>query len=284
MHAAAYRALNLGPHTYEAIQATAADLPALVRALRDGAYDGFNVTVPHKRSASSPTSTGVAPSAEPVGAGEHASCAALMGAWWRRTPTCRRWPPSSRASRRIARRPSGPRPRRSSWGPAGRRTPRCWRCPRPSASARSKLRTSSSRRGAAGDRSAPEMLVPIGVRAAPLPGSLFARAAHHRPGHQRGNETAPSRATTVASAIDLGLAPCPTRSRSTSSTRPPGDALPARGRRAGICVRPTAWACSSMQGALAFEPLARRHRPRTRRCSPRSTLSQARLTMNPSVA
>jgi len=47
MHMAAYRALEL-PHTYEAIQATAADLPRLVRALRDGAYDGLNVTVPHK--------------------------------------------------------------------------------------------------------------------------------------------------------------------------------------------------------------------------------------------
>src|SRR5215472_14330173 len=48
MHAAAYRALGLA-HVYEAIRATASDLPALVRALRDGAFDGFNVTVPHKQ-------------------------------------------------------------------------------------------------------------------------------------------------------------------------------------------------------------------------------------------
>jgi shikimate dehydrogenase len=47
MHAAAYRALAL-PHTYEAIRATAGDLPRLVGELRSGAYDGFNVTVPHK--------------------------------------------------------------------------------------------------------------------------------------------------------------------------------------------------------------------------------------------
>jgi shikimate dehydrogenase len=47
MHMAAYRALDL-PHTYVAIQATPADLPRLVRALRDGEYDGLNVTVPHK--------------------------------------------------------------------------------------------------------------------------------------------------------------------------------------------------------------------------------------------
>jgi shikimate dehydrogenase len=48
MHAAAYRALRLD-HTYEAIRALPADLPRLVGALRDGAYQGFNVTVPHKR-------------------------------------------------------------------------------------------------------------------------------------------------------------------------------------------------------------------------------------------
>jgi shikimate dehydrogenase len=48
MHAAAYRALGLA-HTYEAIRATPADLGPLVRALRDGTYSGFNVTVPHKQ-------------------------------------------------------------------------------------------------------------------------------------------------------------------------------------------------------------------------------------------
>ena len=50
MHAAAYRALGL-PHTYEAARVTAEDLPAVVQALREGAYDGLNVTVPHKASA-----------------------------------------------------------------------------------------------------------------------------------------------------------------------------------------------------------------------------------------
>jgi shikimate dehydrogenase len=49
MHAAAYGALGL-PHTYEAIHASVEDLPHLVRALREGAYDGLNVTVPHKQN------------------------------------------------------------------------------------------------------------------------------------------------------------------------------------------------------------------------------------------
>jgi shikimate dehydrogenase len=48
MHSAAYRALGLA-HTYEAVRASAGDLPALIAALRDGAYDGLNVTVPHKQ-------------------------------------------------------------------------------------------------------------------------------------------------------------------------------------------------------------------------------------------
>ena len=47
MHAAAYRALGL-PHTYEAVRATASELPGVVEALRSGAFDGLNVTVPHK--------------------------------------------------------------------------------------------------------------------------------------------------------------------------------------------------------------------------------------------
>jgi shikimate dehydrogenase len=47
MHRAAYAALGM-EHTYEAIRATAEDLPRLVEALRRGEYDGFNVTVPHK--------------------------------------------------------------------------------------------------------------------------------------------------------------------------------------------------------------------------------------------
>jgi shikimate dehydrogenase len=48
MHMAAYEALGMD-HTYGAIRATAQDLPRLVEALRAGAYDGFNVTVPHKQ-------------------------------------------------------------------------------------------------------------------------------------------------------------------------------------------------------------------------------------------
>jgi shikimate dehydrogenase len=47
MQAAAMRALGL-PHTYEAVHATADDLPRIVAMLRDGSYDGLNVTVPHK--------------------------------------------------------------------------------------------------------------------------------------------------------------------------------------------------------------------------------------------
>ena len=47
MQAAAMRALGL-PHTYEAVHATADELPAVVARLRDGIFDGLNVTVPHK--------------------------------------------------------------------------------------------------------------------------------------------------------------------------------------------------------------------------------------------
>ena len=47
MHAAALRALGL-PHTYEALRTTERELPARVRALRDGVFAGLNVTVPHK--------------------------------------------------------------------------------------------------------------------------------------------------------------------------------------------------------------------------------------------
>jgi shikimate dehydrogenase len=50
MHAAAFRALGL-PHTYEAVLATPEELPRVVQALRDGAYAGLNVTVPHKQAA-----------------------------------------------------------------------------------------------------------------------------------------------------------------------------------------------------------------------------------------
>ena len=50
MHAAAYRALGLG-HTYEAVRVAAADLPHILEDLRRGAFDGLNVTVPHKERA-----------------------------------------------------------------------------------------------------------------------------------------------------------------------------------------------------------------------------------------
>jgi shikimate dehydrogenase len=47
MQSAAFRALGL-PHTYEAVHATADDLPRVVGMLREGRFDGINVTVPHK--------------------------------------------------------------------------------------------------------------------------------------------------------------------------------------------------------------------------------------------
>ncbi|MEI7894704.1 MAG: shikimate dehydrogenase [Myxococcales bacterium] len=47
VHRAAYRALGM-PHTYRAIRATPGELPRYIRELRDGVYDGFNLTVPHK--------------------------------------------------------------------------------------------------------------------------------------------------------------------------------------------------------------------------------------------
>jgi shikimate dehydrogenase len=48
MHTAAYRALGL-PHTYEAVRASPSELAAVVAALREGRWDGLNVTVPHKQ-------------------------------------------------------------------------------------------------------------------------------------------------------------------------------------------------------------------------------------------
>jgi shikimate dehydrogenase len=47
MHHAAYRALGL-PHRYEAVRASAEELPAVVERLRAGEFQGLNVTVPHK--------------------------------------------------------------------------------------------------------------------------------------------------------------------------------------------------------------------------------------------
>jgi shikimate dehydrogenase len=47
MHAAAYRALGL-PHTYEAVRVSESELRGRVEQLRSGAFEGLNVTVPHK--------------------------------------------------------------------------------------------------------------------------------------------------------------------------------------------------------------------------------------------
>jgi shikimate dehydrogenase len=66
MHRAAYRALGL-PHVYEAVRVTAAELPAILQALRDGAWDGLNVTVPHKQRARE-LADEAAPSAQRTGA------------------------------------------------------------------------------------------------------------------------------------------------------------------------------------------------------------------------
>jgi len=49
MHGAAYAALGL-PHTYEAVRVAPADVESAVAALRNGTFDGLNVTVPHKES------------------------------------------------------------------------------------------------------------------------------------------------------------------------------------------------------------------------------------------
>jgi shikimate dehydrogenase len=66
MHAAGYRARALDC-AYEAIRATPADLAPLVQSLREGRFDGFNVTVPHKRRILDHVDR-VDPSAESVGA------------------------------------------------------------------------------------------------------------------------------------------------------------------------------------------------------------------------
>ncbi len=47
MHAAAYDALGL-PHRYERVHASPAELARTVEELRRGAFDGLNLTVPHK--------------------------------------------------------------------------------------------------------------------------------------------------------------------------------------------------------------------------------------------
>jgi shikimate dehydrogenase len=66
MHAAAFRAMGLA-HSYEAVRATSEELPAIVQALREGEWDGLNVTIPHKRAALA-LADEVDPSAALVGA------------------------------------------------------------------------------------------------------------------------------------------------------------------------------------------------------------------------
>ena len=69
MQGAAMRALGL-PHTYEAVHATAGELPGVIARLREGAYDGLNVTVPHKHVALA-MSDSVSPAARAIGAANH---------------------------------------------------------------------------------------------------------------------------------------------------------------------------------------------------------------------
>lgn len=66
MHTAGYRARGVDA-SYEAIRATPVDLAPLVQSLRDGRFDGFSVTIPHKRRILEHVDR-VDPSAERVGA------------------------------------------------------------------------------------------------------------------------------------------------------------------------------------------------------------------------
>ena len=66
LHRAAYAALGLDGWTYEAVECTAAELPAFVRG-RDASWAGFSVTMPGKRAALE-TATTVSLRAERVGA------------------------------------------------------------------------------------------------------------------------------------------------------------------------------------------------------------------------
>jgi shikimate dehydrogenase len=66
MHAAAYRVLGLD-HRYEMVRAGAGDLAGVVSALREGTYDGLNITVPHKQRVLELVDE-LAPSAQAVGA------------------------------------------------------------------------------------------------------------------------------------------------------------------------------------------------------------------------
>ena len=66
MHMAAFRALGLS-HSYEAIDCDEAGFEDLVRSLKDGKFQGFSITVPHKLRALS-FADDVAESAKHVGA------------------------------------------------------------------------------------------------------------------------------------------------------------------------------------------------------------------------
>jgi shikimate dehydrogenase len=66
LHAVAYRALGL-PHAYVAVRVTPAGLPGAVQQLRDGVFDGLNVTVPHKQAVLG-LADAIDPSARDVGA------------------------------------------------------------------------------------------------------------------------------------------------------------------------------------------------------------------------
>ncbi|HEV2249234.1 MAG TPA: shikimate dehydrogenase [Candidatus Limnocylindria bacterium] len=63
MHNAAFKALGLS-HTYEALDVTVDELPAIVQRVRDGAVLGANVTVPHKEAVMTLVDTWDGPTAE----------------------------------------------------------------------------------------------------------------------------------------------------------------------------------------------------------------------------
>ena len=63
MHNAAFRSLGL-PHSYEALDVTAEELPAAVGRIRDGSILGANVTVPHKEAVMKVVDTWDGPTAE----------------------------------------------------------------------------------------------------------------------------------------------------------------------------------------------------------------------------
>src|SRR5260221_1946592 len=63
MHNAAFRSLGL-PHSYEALDVTAEELPAAVGRIRDGSILGANVTAPHKEAVMKLVDTWDGPTAE----------------------------------------------------------------------------------------------------------------------------------------------------------------------------------------------------------------------------